>query len=213
MVRDSASAASNLSSRSTVSSPALFYLRVTVSRPLTVELPSGVVASLRAGEETVLREDKFEAADALSRTIAAAADRAAADCRYTLYRADGAALVPVRQFPRRVDAPGARGWTGERDGGPAGADGDNDARWDEYARLASFDAVEDAWRAAVDKLGGVRREAAEAMAKDSCKLCAGSGRRRCDRCMGASASGRLSCGECKDGRVVCEYCGGSGRSA
>lgn len=186
---------------------AFFYVRITVSKPVAVELPSGTVARLAAGEETVLREARMEAADALARGVAGAADAAAADCRCTVYRADGTALVPLREYPRDVDAPGVEGW-----GKDGETEGSGNARWDEYARLGSIGSVEKEWRKVVNSLGGVRREPSPDMVKGACKLCSGTGRHKCHRCMGASAGGRMQCPVCTEGRVACEYCEGSGRA-
>lgn len=187
----------------------LFYLRVVVSKPLRVELPSGVVADLSADEENVLRESKFETVDALARTIASAAEKATADCHYTLYRADGDLFVPIRQFPRRLDADGAPGWSEK--GREFAGDGDVSARWAEYEQLGSFGDVEEEWKSVMGQLGGVVRETRESIARDACKLCNGSGRRKCPRCMGVSAAGRGKCDNCLNGQVTCEWCDGGGK--
>lgn len=188
----------------------LFYLRVTVSKELRVELPSGVVANLPANNETVLRETKFETADALSRTIASAAERVAANCQYTLYRADGELFVPIRKFPRTLDAEGAPGW--KTNGPEIADDGGGDARWAEYEQLGSFGDIEAEWKSVVGKLGGVVRETKESIAKDACKLCNGSGRRKCTTCMGASAGSAGKCEKCLNGLVTCDWCDGAGRA-
>mmetsp|Transcript_12490 Transcript_12490/g.33117 ORF Transcript_12490/g.33117 Transcript_12490/m.33117 type:complete len:299 (+) Transcript_12490:113-1009(+) len=194
-----------------LASPGSFFcLRVMVSKKLVVELPSGGVAELRPGDEAVLRAETRPGVDALLRRCLRAAERGGVECRCTVYRADGSGLVMERVYPRNYDAAGAEGWVKDRDGGRVDSES-ADARWDEYERLGSFGGVEDEWRKVMEGLGGVRREEVDEGAKNSCKLCAGTGRRKCMRCMGASASGRTVCPSCVTGRVACEMCEGSGR--
>jgi hypothetical protein len=181
-----------------------FYLRITVSKPLTVELPSGTVAELAAHDETVLREFKLETIDALARTILTAAGRAGASCSYEVYRAKGETLVLVRRFPRSVDADGAAGWIEAENANP---DDDKDARWDEYSRLGSVGLLEKEWSRVIKNLGGVERSTPEMRAQNECKLCGGEGQKRCGRCFGMGG-----CPECLNGKVACEWCNGSGQA-
>jgi hypothetical protein len=176
-------------------------LRVLASRSLRVELSSGAITEIPANAERIIRESTFDAIDAVARKVEQAASRVGAECSYTLYRANGDALVPLRQYPRRVDAATATGWI--EDGNRTQGD-DKNARWDEYARMGNYSSIEKEWKSVMQGLGGVTRETAES--RDTCKLCGGKGFQRCSRCMGASANGTVTCEKCIDGRVPCSWC-------
>jgi hypothetical protein len=182
-------------------SSVFFCLRVSVSRPLRVELPTGVALEIQPNRERILRESRLEAIDAIARNIEQEALRVGSECSYTLYRAEGEILKPLRQFPRVVDAEDAVGWM---DGESKSLDDEKNSIWDQYLRLGNYGSVEKEWKSVLENLGGVTRESQDN--PNSCKLCGGRGSQRCPRCMGASANGAVVCTKCVKGRVPCAWC-------
>jgi hypothetical protein len=90
--------------RGSSSAATSYFLRISVSGALAVELPSGAVANLPATEETVLRETKLETIDALVRTVQKAAEKAGAVCSFSVYRAKvcGSTCLSLPYVPSRV---------------------------------------------------------------------------------------------------------------
>jgi hypothetical protein len=182
-------------------SPVFFCLRVSVTRPLRVELPTGAPLEIQANSERILRESRLEAIEAVARNIEQEASRVGSQCSYTLYRADGEILLPLRTFPRTVDAEDAIGWI---DGESKPQNDEKNLIWDQYMRLGSYGSAEKEWKSVLESLGGVTREDPDN--QNSCRLCGGRGYQRCSRCMGASANGAVVCAKCVNGRVPCSWC-------
>lgn len=188
---------------------AQYYLNVRVGAHLKVELPSGVVADLVKDDLTVIREEEHIAIDAVARAIAGAAEKLNVRCEFTVYRVKGQGFSLVRAYPKETDAVGAPGWIEVEQRNPSP---EREARWDEYSRLQSIGPVERQWRSFVDSLGGVAREDERIDSDKLCKLCGGSGHRRCSRCMGAARSSAFECDACSEGRVRCDWCDGTGQA-
>lgn len=188
---------------------AQFYLNIRTDRRLRVELPSGIVAVLPANELTVIRETRHEIVDAMASTVVRAAEQAGASCEYKIYRFRGDGFSLVRTYPEPIDAADVPGWIEEDRQNPVS---ENEARWDEYSRLQSEGPIEREWRSLVQNLGGVVRQEGEMKPGKTCKLCGGFGTRRCNRCMGAAQTSSFTCNECSNGKVSCDWCGGSGNA-
>lgn len=192
---------------------ALHVLRVHTERPLCVALADGARA-VRAGENLLSFSDA-PAAHAAASELEAAAH--AAGCvkglRVSLARADPLGvsaelpLVPRSQAKwREVTEADEVDWM-------------SDVHWEDTERTrwecdrmpgpGEDDAIEREWAQVLKSLTPfvARRE------EDLCKLCSGSGTRRCPRCGGASASAHagstFSC-KCNAGTVPCDWCDGEG---
>lgn len=212
-----------------------FILRVTVHdcNPI-VELPEGGVQRLHDGVETVLWFHSHQAADAvakqLQRKVRKHRPRSTTDenmankreppppppLEYTLFRLNGLAIKTLAQWPRPINASGAK-WPEINSQSQQQTDVDVKPEqlqqmWDEYERIGAMDHVDRQWQDFVKSLGSVSTDEIDQDGKGPCRLCGGSGFTKCYRCGGmyssnaAQAQGNhLGC-DCLDGRRPCEWC-------
>lgn len=170
-----------------------FYLRVCMETRRAIEFPDGIVRTLNPGE-SILRFDSREMCEAVARPL-----REQQDVQYTLYRLDGIAVRTLSTWPREINAPGAK-WPAEDS---RKTEKDLDFLWDEYSRVGQLGKLEKNWKDFINQLGGVVIDNSNA----PCKLCNGTGYRRCFRCGGVTVIGNatFTC-DCQNGRRPCEWC-------
>lgn len=167
-----------------------YFLRIDIPTTRVVELPNGTARQLRAGENVLLLGSKEECLGLGKRMEGE-------EVSYSVYEASGGNMKLLGQFPRDVNAVGGA-WSAMM-----GEVEEKEGRWAEYAQLGEIGDVENEWRKVVDQLGGVRVEATR-----DCRLCGGSGYRRCHKCGGASGRGGEYVCDCQEGRRRCEWCAG-----
>lgn len=174
-------------------SSTFFFLRLEVPSPTRVELPDGSVRNLRAGE-TLLRLSTREACTAVARRLPQDG------LKYSVYRAGGGSMTLLQTFPKEINAKGGA-WPSNvvqrRD------EGFLDARWEEYQRLGENSDMDDEWKKLMGRLTPIQFE------DGGCKLCGGTGYKRCHKCGGASTNARVGSSfecDCEGGRRRCEWC-------
>lgn len=168
-----------------------FFLRVQIPAATNIELPDGSVKCLRPGE-SVLKLHSREACTAVARRLPREG------LSYSVYKTSGESMAVVEEWPRNMNAEGAA-W-------PEGVvqredEGMLDARWEEYQRLGEGSDVDEEWKKVVESLGGVQ------VVRNDCKLCGGTGFKRCYRCGGVGGKGSFQC-DCEGGQRACEWCAG-----
>ncbi len=160
---------------------------------------------LRRGE-SVLSFPDMRAAYAVCTELENAARKSGVDLRVWLSTMGGGGVKSERVLvPRELNAAG--GLWRER----AVAEGVSDAekvRF-EYDAIDSDDSIDKEWASVMRDLPRLQIvRSGEGM----CKLCGGTGTRRCARCGGVTGTrtdGTFKC-HCENGRVPCDFCGGSG---
>lgn len=179
--------------RSRAKDPTFFFLRITLPSAANVELLDGSVRTLRAGE-TVLRLNSREECTAVARRLPQQG------LSFSVYRAGTRGMTLLQSFPKDLNVPGAS-WPTNVVQGP-----DErllDARWEEYVRLGEDSDVDQQWSDFVGKLTPFKVEI------NDCKLCGGTGYKRCHVCGGANANEKNGAGfqcDCDGGRRRCEWC-------
>lgn len=168
-----------------------FYLRVSLEKARLMEFPDGVVRRINSGE-SLFRFDSREMCEAVARPLRE--DGA----RYTIYRLDGLAVRTLSEWPREINAAGAR-WPATDNG----KDGKELDVWGEYDRIGEMGKIEKQWKNFVNRLGGIIID----NSTSPCRLCGGSGYTRCFRCggVGTSRNANFIC-DCQSGRRPCEWC-------
>ncbi|CDF32508.1 unnamed protein product [Chondrus crispus] len=171
-------------------SSTFFFLRIQLPSAVNVEMPDGTTRRLREGE-SVLKLPTREACTAVTRRVPQEG------LSYSVYKAGGENMRLVQRWPRPVNAKGGK-W-------PQGVvqredEGFLEARWEEYQRLGEGGDVDEEWKKVISQLGGVR-----IVQNGDCKLCGGTGLKRCYRCGGVGSTETFEC-DCQGGKRACEWC-------